>query len=277
MKITDKVGLVCGASKGIGLAIARALVERGAKVVLPYHDDWPEEAEKMKKEFAEFGAKHLAVPVDLRDPGQVKDLVEQVQKQFGALHILVNNIERGGMPVVHGSYDRKVNREQWNLEMDTTLKAKWLVVHHALPLMKGSGAGTIINLSSIAGIVGRSGPAGLIFSDGYAAANRAVSTFTETWAREAAPTVRVNELMLGFFETRHAESTRGWDLLSAAERDAVTKHTLLQRTGRLDDAVKAVIFLIEDARFMTGAVLRLDGGYVLAGDQVPGMPDGSLG
>jgi 3-oxoacyl-[acyl-carrier protein] reductase len=83
--------------------------------------------------------------------------------------------------------------------------------------------------------------------------------------------------MLGFFETRHAESTRGWDLLSAAERDAVTKHTLLQRTGRLDDAVKAVIFLIEDARFMTGAVLRLDGGYVLAGDQVPGMPDGSLG
>ena len=276
MKIKDRVGLVCGASKGIGLSIARALAKRGAKVVLPYHDDWPEEVEEMKKEFVGFGANHLAVPVDLREPGQVKDLVKQVQKQFGALHILVNNIERGGMPIVHGSYDRKVNREQWDLEMETTLKAKWLVVHNALPLMKSSGEGTIINISSIAGIAGRSGPAGMIFSDGYAAANRAISSFTENWAREAAPTVRVNELMLGFFETRHAEFTRGWDLLPAAERDAVKEHTLLQRTGSMDDAVKAVIFLIEDACFMTGAVLRLDGGYVLAGDRVPGMPAGSL-
>jgi 3-oxoacyl-[acyl-carrier protein] reductase len=276
MKIRDKVALVCGASKGIGLAIARALAERGAKVVLPYHDDWPEEAEGLKKEFAGLGANHLAIQVDLRDPRQVKDLVMQVQKQFGTLHILVNNIERGGMPVVHGSYDRKVNREQLDLEIDTTLKAKWLVVHNALPLMKGSGEGTIINISSIAGIIGRSGPAGMLFSDGYAAANRAVSSFTETWAREAAPTVRVNELMLGFFETRHAESTRGWELLNAAERDAVKEHTLLQRTGSLGDVVKAVVFLIEDARFMTGAVLRLDGGYVLGGEQVPRMPGGVL-
>jgi 3-oxoacyl-[acyl-carrier protein] reductase len=142
--------------------------------------------------------------------------------------------------------------------------------------MKSSGEGTIITISSIAGMVGRSGPAGMIFSDGYAAANRAVSSFTETWAREAAPTVRVNELMLGFFETRHAESTRGWELLSAAERNAVKKHTLLQRTGSLDDVVKAVVFLIEDARFMTGAVLRLDGGYVLGGEQVTRMPGGVL-
>jgi 3-oxoacyl-[acyl-carrier protein] reductase len=276
MKIKDKVALVCGASKGIGLAIARALAERGAKVVLPYHDDWPDEAEELKKEFAGYGANHLAVQVDLRDSGQVKELVQQVQKQFGALHILVNNIERGGMPVLHGSYARKVNRTQWDLEMETTLKAKWLVVHNALPLMKNSSEGTIINISSIAGIVGRSGPAGMIFSDGYAAANRAVSSFTETWAREAAPAVRVNELMLGFFETRHTESTRGWELLTAAEKEAVKEHTLLQRTGSLDDVVKAIFFLIEDAGFMTGAVLRLDGGYVLGGAQVPGMPAGVL-
>ena len=276
MKIKDKVALVCGASKGIGLAIARALAEHGAKVVLPYHDDWPEEAAEMKKEFARYGVNHLAVQVDLREPEQVQDLIAQVQKQFGALHILINNIERGGMPVVHGSYDRKVNREQWNLEMDTTLKAKWLIVHNALPLMKNSGEGTIINVSSIAGIVGRLGPAGMIFSDGYGAANRAVSLFTEAWAREAAPSVRVNELMLGFFETRHAKSTRGWELLSAADREALRKHALLQRTGSLDDIVTAVFFLIEDAEFMTGGVLRLDGGYVLGGEMVPGMPDGIL-
>ncbi len=160
--------------------------------------------------------------------------------------------------------------------MDTTLKAKWLVVHNALPLMKNSGEGVIVNVSSIAGLVGRSGPAGLIFNDGYAAANRAISSFTETWAREAAPTVRVNELMLGFIETRHAEGTRGWENLSDSEKESIFNHTLLQRTGRLDDIIKAVFFLIKDARFMTGAVLRLDGGYVLGGEQVPEMPDGIL-
>ena len=276
MEIKNKVALVLGASRGIGLALARALADDGAKVVLPYHNDWQNESEKIQKEFAGFGENHLAIPVDLRDAAQVKSLVRQVQERFGALHILINNIERGGMPVVHGSYDIEVNRDQWDLDIDTTLKAKWLVAHNALPLMMNSGEGVIINVSSIAGLVGRTGPAGLIFNDGYAAANRAISSFTETWAREAAPTVRVNELMLGFFETRHAEGTRGWENLSDLDRESISNHTLLQRTGKLDDIIKAFFFLIKDARFMTGAVLRLDGGYVLGGEKVPEMPDGIL-
>lgn len=276
MEIKNKVALVLGASRGIGFALARALADEGAKVVLPYHNDWQNESEKMQKEFAGFGENHLAIPIDLRDAAQVKDLVHQVQERFGALHILINNIERGGMPAVHGSYDLEANREQWDLEIDTTLKAKWLVAHNALPLMMNSGEGVIINVSSIAGLVGRTGPAGLIFNDGYAAANRAISSFTETWAREAAPTVRVNELMLGFFETRHAEGTRGWENLSDSDRESISNHTLLQRTGKLDDIIKAFFFLIKDARFMTGAVLRLDGGYVLGGEKVPEMPDGIL-
>ena len=276
MEIKNKVALVLGASRGIGLTLAHTLADEGAKVVLPYHNERLNESEKMQKEFAGFGENHLAIQVDLRDAAQVKDLVRQVQERFGALHILINNIERGGMPVVHGSYDLEVNRDQWNLEMDTTLKAKWLVVHNALPLMKNSGEGVIVNVSSIAGLVGRSGPAGLIFNDGYGAVNRAISSFTETWAREAAPTVRVNELMLGFIETRHAEGTRGWKILSDSEKEAIANHTLLHRSGSLEDVVKAVFFLIKDARFMTGALLRLDGGYVLGGEQVPEMPDGIL-
>ena len=276
MEIKDKVALVLGASKGIGRAIARALAGSGAKLVLPHHYDWPEESADMKKEFAPRGANHLTIETDLRDADEVRSLIAQVQEKFGALHILINNIERGGMPVVHGSYDHEVNREQWDLEMDTTLKAKWLVVHNALPLMKHSGEGVILNLSSIAGIVGRSGPAGLVFNDGYAAANRAVSSFTQTWAREAAPGVRVNELMLGFFATRHGEGTRGWELLKDSEKRAIVEHTLLQRTGNLDEIVRAVLFLIQDAPFMTGTVLRLDGGYVQGGEKVPEMPDGIL-
>jgi len=276
MEIKNKVALILGASRGLGLAIARTLADSGAKVVLPYHSDWPKESEEMQKEFARYGENHLVTPVDLRDATQVKNFVRQVQEQFGALHILINNIERGGMPVVHGSYDLETNRGQWDLEMDTTLKAKWLVVHNALPLMKDSGEGVIVNISSIAGLIGRSGPAGLLFNDGYAAANRAISSFTETWAREAAPTVRVNELMLGFIETRHAENTRGWKILSDSEKEAIVNHTLLQCTGSLDDIVKAVLFLIKGARFMTGAVLRMDGGYVLGGEKVPEMPNGIL-
>ena len=275
MEISDKTALVLGAGKGIGRAIGLALAEAGARVVLT-HYDWPEESAATVKEFAELGFEYLAVRVDLRDPDEVEKLVQQVQGRYGALHILINNIERGGMPVVHGTYGLEVNRDQWELEMATTLKAKWLVVHHALPLMKNSKEGVIISLSSIAGLVGRSGPAGLIFNDGYAAANRAVSSFTETWAREGAPEVRVNELMLGFFETRHAQGTRGWELLKEEEKEAIVNHTLLKRTGCLDDIVKAVFFLVRDATFMTGTAIRLDGGYVLGGEAVPPMPEGVI-
>ncbi len=160
--------------------------------------------------------------------------------------------------------------------MDTTLKAKWWVFHKAMPLLKRSGEGVVINISSIAGLVGRSGPAGIIFNDAYAAANRAISSFTETWAREAAPLVRVNELMLGFFETRHAENTRGWGLLSDEQKKAINDHTLLKRNGSLADVVKAIFFLIKDAGFMTGSVIRLDGGYLLGGAEPPPIPRGVL-
>jgi 3-oxoacyl-[acyl-carrier protein] reductase len=272
MKIKDKVALVLGASRGVGRAVAQTLATSGAKLVLPYHTDWPADAEKMTREFGG----HLVCRVDLRDNEQVQDLIAMIRVEYNGLHILINNIERGGMPIVHGTYDHEANRAQWDLEMETTIKAKWLAVHSALPLMKNSGNGTIINISSIAGIVGRAGPAGLLFSDGYAAANRAVATFTETWAREAAPEVRVNELMLGFCEARHGEGTKGWELMSHREREAIRNHTLLERTGRLDDVVRAILFLIEEAVFMTGAVLRLDGGYVLGGERVPAMPDGIL-
>ena len=82
--------------------------------------------------------------------------------------------------------------------------------------------------------------------------------------------------MLGFFATRHAEETRGWGLLQEEEKKALIDHTLLQRTGTMEDVVKAVMFVLKDAPFMTGAVLRLDGGYVLGGEKVPDMPPGVL-
>jgi 3-oxoacyl-[acyl-carrier protein] reductase len=91
-----------------------------------------------------------------------------------------------------------------------------------------------------------------------------------------APEVRVNELMLGFVQSRHGRGTRGWGLLSGDQKQALIDHTLMARTGTISDVVKAVLFMVKDAPFMTGTVLRLDGGYVLGGDRVVAMPPGVL-
>ncbi|RJP77449.1 MAG: SDR family oxidoreductase, partial [Candidatus Zixiibacteriota bacterium] len=213
---------------------------------------------------------HLIVPVDLLDTGAVDGLVQQVIERFGRLDILVNNIERGGWPVVHGPYVQA----QWDLELATTLRAKQWVLTASMPHLKATGDGVAINFSSIAAIVGRSGPASYLFNEGYASANRGVSLLTETWARLGAPEVRVNEIMLGIFETRHAQGTRGWDLLDSQQKAAILDHTPLGRTGSMDDVVKAVRFVIAQAPFMTGSVMRLDGGYVLGGDKTAPMPKG---
>ena len=260
-----------GGIKGIGKGIALSLADAGANVALNYFD-WEEELAALKEDLAAASGEHLILKTNLLKTAAIPAIIDKVIDRFGRLDILINNIERGGWPVVHGPYIEK----QWDLEMETTLRAKRWVFEAALPHLKAAGDGAVINFSSIAAIVGRSGPAGLIFNDGYAAASRGVSLLTETWARMGAPEVRVNEIMLGFFETRHAEGTRGWDLLSADQKKALKTHTLLGRTGTIEDVVKAVHYVLEDAPFMTGSVLRLDGGYVLGGENVSKIPRGIL-
>jgi len=269
MATENRVALVLGAIKGIGKEVALALVRTGVKVAVTYHD-WREHLDALKQGLIATGEAHLLVEIDLCDTDQIDNLIQQVIDRFGRLDILINNIERGGWPVVHGPYVR----DQWDLEMATTLRAKWWVFNAALPYLKASGNGTVINVSSIAGIVGRSGPASYVFNDGYAAANRGISLLTETWARIGAPEVRVNEIMLGLIQSRHAEKTRGWDLLTDGQKEALIDHTLLGRTGTSEDVVEAVLFLLTDAVFMTGSVLRLDGGYVLGSEKVAPMPSG---
>ncbi len=269
MELKDKTALVLGAVKGIGKSIALSLAEKGVKLILTYYD-WEESLSEMEKDFAETGVKHLIIKVDLTDTEKIKSFVKKSAEHFGGIDILINNIERGGWPVVHGAY----NEEQWDLEQETTLKAKWWVFNAALPYLKKSKNGCVINFSSIAGIVGRTGPASYIFNDGYAAANRGISLLTETWARAGAPNVRVNEIMLGIFETRHGEKTRGWGLLTDDQKKNLIDHTLLERTGKIEDLIKATLFIIEDAPYMTGSVIKIDGGYILGGEKIADMPKG---
>ena len=276
MKLAQKTALIPGASRPLGRSIARKLGEKGVHLILPTFD-WPESITEMEEEFQQLGYSFLSLPVDLRSEEAVKEMVSIVRKRFGRLHILVNNIERGGMPVIHGAYDLPHNREQWDLEIVTTLKAKWLLFHHCLPLMQESGNGAVVNISSISSITGRSGAAASFFNDAYSAANRAISSFTETWAREAAPSIRVNELMLGLIRHRHGEETRGWTAMDAEEKREIEEQCLLGRTGTPEDVASAALFLIKDADYMTGSIIRMDGGFVLGNQKVPMMPEGILG
>jgi 3-oxoacyl-[acyl-carrier protein] reductase len=271
MGLNDKVALVLGAIKGIGKGIGLALANEGAMVALNYYD-WEESLPSLEKDFARTRTPHMIIRANLLETDRIRGLIQKVMDHFGRIDILINNIERGGWPIVHGPY----TREQWDLELETTLRTKRWVFEEALPHLKATGNGVVINISSIAGIVGRSGPAGLIFNEGYSAANRGISLLTETWARIGAPEVRVNEIMLGFFETRHGENTRGWKLLKPEDKAALLSHTLMGRFGRIEDIVHAVLFIIKDAPFMTGSLIRLDGGYVLGGEKTPPMPPGVL-
>ncbi len=270
MRTDGKIALVLGAVKGIGKAVGLGLAEAGARLVLTRHD-WEDSFGSMEDDFNASGAEHTIIQADLRDVGDIEKIRGCIEEKHGRLDILINNIERGGWPTVHGEYVE----DQWDLEIETTLKAKRWVFSSMLPLLEKSESGCVINISSIAGIVGRSGPAALVFNDAYALANRGVSSLTETWARMGAPKIRVNEIMLGLFDTRHAKGTRGWkEVLTEEEKQSLVDHTLLGRTGNMHDVVKACMFIIEDAPYMTGSVLRLDGGYVLGGEKVPDMPKG---
>lgn len=275
MKLDGKTAIVPGSSRPIGRAIARKLGSCGVNLILPTFD-WPESIVEMEEEFEAAGFSFLSLSVDLRKDKGILEMLTRGLKEYGELHILVNNIERGGMPVVHGSYDLPHNLEQWELELSTTLKAKWLLFHHCLPLMQKSSEGTVLNISSVAGLSGRSGACAPFFNDAYSAANRAVSSFTETWAREAAPSIRVNELMLGLIQNRHGEGTRGWKLLSEREKKAINSQCLLERTGTPEEVAEASIFLIRDADYMTGSIIRMDGGIILGSQKVPPFPEGIL-
>ena len=136
MELNGKVALVLGAIKGIGRGIGLALAQQGVKVVLNYFD-WEQELDRLKKKFAATGREHLIVQTNLLEVEKIPDLIRRVIEHYGRLDILINNIERGGWPVVHGPYVP----EQWDLEMQTTLRAKRWIFESALPHLKASGDG----------------------------------------------------------------------------------------------------------------------------------------
>jgi 3-oxoacyl-[acyl-carrier protein] reductase len=258
MHLEGAVALVTGSSKGIGRAIALALARQCVRVVLSYHDR-EYHAERTREIFDQANVDYLMVKSNLVCPDEVDHLMQQIIDHYGQLDILVNNLERGGWPLIHGA----LHPAQWDLEIDTTLKTKFLCYRAAQPYLRQRPQGCILNIASIAALTGRRQVYDQIFADAYSAASAGVVTLTQNWAREMAPQVRVNCLMLGFVETRHGPETLGWRTLSPDTRAAIKQRTPLQRLGTLADVAGAALFLIRDAAFMTGQTLTLDGGVSL--------------
>ena len=276
-ELLGRVALIPGCCRPVGRAIAHCFASRGASLVLPVYDDWPDSNREMEQQFNTAGYDFICLSCDLTSGEQTRQLLAEVKNRYGVLHYLINNIERGGMPVVHGSYELEVNRDQWQLEFDTTLKAKWNLYRQSLDLLRCCQDGAVINISSIAARVGRSGPASELFNDGYSAANRGITSFTKQWAKELAPAVRVNEVMLGLIDGRHGPGTRGWTLLDENQRRNLIGHILAGRTGEPEEAAEFIYFLAVNARYLTGAVVPFDGGYLCGGNSVGEMPEGILG
>lgn len=258
MRLEGTVALITGSSKGIGKAIALALGRQGARLVLSYHDrDY--HAQPTREEFEQAGLEFVMVKSNLVCPDNATRLVQQTLDRYGQLDILVNNLERGGWPILHGD----LQPAQWDLEVETTLKTKFLCYQAAQPYLRQRPQGCVLNIASIAALTGRRHLFGHLFADAYAAAAAGITTLTQNWARDLAPRVRVNCLMLGLIATRHGPDTLGWRTLPTATQEALKRQTPLQRLGTPDDVAQAALFLIRDAEFMTGQTLILDGGISL--------------
>lgn len=247
--LTGRVALVTGAGGGIGRAVALALGTAGATVGVHYRSS-EAGAREVQGELSRVGAKAVLLQADLTDETQAAAIVQRLAAEAGRLDILVNN---AGDPLQRSSLEACAT-ELWKQAFDVNVHAPFYVTRAAIPFLRQHGCGSVINNLSLSVQTGGAGGAGP-----YAAAKGALQVMTRTLARELAPHIRVNALMPGVIETRHHE------LFSTPERmDDYRKQTPLGRNGTADEVAQAALFLASDAsRFMTGALLDINGGRFL--------------
>jgi len=247
--LTGRVALVTGGAVGIGRAIALALAQAGATVGLHYHTSHPE-AEETLAELRSSGAKGILLKADLTDETQAMEIVDRLVGEAGRLDVLVNN---AGSPLERARIE-DCPTELWRRAFDVNVTSAFFVTRRAIPHLRRSGHGCIINNLSLSVQTGGAGGAGP-----YAAAKGALQVMTRTLARELAPDVRVNALMPGVIETRHHE------VFSTPERmEEYRRQTPLGRNGTADEVAQTALFLASDAAsFINGALIDINGGRFL--------------
>jgi 3-oxoacyl-[acyl-carrier protein] reductase len=241
------VALVTGASKGIGAACALALAEAGHDVGIGFAND-AEGAESTAQAVRNLGRSAVVHQADVSDEDEAAGLVSAVEDALGPLDALILNagITRDGPALRMGAAD-------WGAVIDTNLSGAFYTVRPALRGMLRRRAGSIVAISSVVGLSGNIGQAN------YSAAKAGMIGMVKSLAREAAPRgVRVNAVAPGYITT---DMTAG---IPEQFREQILEHTPLGRFGTPEDVAAAVRFLCsEDAGFMTGAVLSVDGGMAI--------------
>jgi len=247
MRLKDKVALVTGSSRGIGKAIAIAFAEEGAKVMVNYTSN-EKAANEVMETIQKRGGQARVFKADVAKKAEVQALVQATVDAFGGLDILVNNagFTRPAMML-------KMTEEQWDAVVDIHLKGAWLCAQAAAPHMIAKNYGKIINVTSVAGMVGTVGQIN------YSAAKGGVISMTKSMARELARNnICVNVISLGIVPTDMSEKITTDEKL----KEIYMNRILLKRFGETAELTPAFVFLAsEEANYITGQLLPVDGGY----------------
>ena len=247
MKLENKVALVTGAARGIGKAIAKALAAEGAVVIVNYNGSAQRAAETVK-EIEEAGGKALAIRCNVADFTACKDMIDGIIKEQGRLDILVNNagITRDGLLM-------KISEEDFDSVMDTNLKGAFNCIRHAARQMIKQKSGRIISISSVSGVLGNAGQAN------YSASKAGIIGLTKATAREVASRgITVNAIAPGFITTDMTE------VLSEVVKTSVTETIPMKKFGKPEDIAQTALFLAsEEAAYITGQVICVDGGMAM--------------
>lgn len=247
MTLVGKVALVTGGSRGIGRAVALKLAENGADVAINYAGNTAA-AEEVKAAIEKMGRKAMLVQGSVADTDGVQSLVNQVVKELGGLDILINNagITRDGLLM-------RMKEADWDAVLETNLKGVFNCSKAVMRTMMKQKSGRIVNMASVVGEMGNAGQAN------YAAAKAGVIGFTKSLAKEVASRgITVNAVAPGFIAT---DMTK---VLTDDQKAEMARSIPLGRAGQPEDVANAVLFLVSDeAAYITGQVLNVDGGMVM--------------
>ena len=240
-----KTVVVTGASRGIGRAIACEFAKQGDNVVICYNNS-KSKAEELAKELGQY-ARVMAIKVDVSKECEVVAMVEETLKTYGNIDVLVNC---AGIAQIKMLIDS--TQEDFKRILDTNLLGVLNTCKHVSKVMLRNQKGRIINISSIWGSVGGS------CESVYSASKGAINAFTKALSKELGPNgITVNAVAPGFIDT-----DMNCDV-SDEIREEIRQNTSLQRLGRVDDVAKIVLFLSsEDASFITGQIVGVDGGMI---------------